>query len=105
MLKSTVADWKKGNSRPVPTFDQPTVVYDKRTLTIKDRSATLPTVNSRVEVGFELGAYQVGYLDNDNYQKRMGTLHYNEHTDQFYLHILVKKTWRNAMGIGFWVLI
>jgi IS605 OrfB family transposase len=91
MLKSTVADWKKGNSRPVPTFDQPTVVYDKRTLTIKDRSATLSTVNSRVEVGFELGAYQVGYLDNDNYQKRMGTLHYNEHTDQFYLHILVKK--------------
>jgi hypothetical protein len=33
----------------------------------------------------------------------MGTLHYNEHTDQFYLHILVKKRrggmrWESGSG-------
>lgn len=35
MLKSTVEDWKQSNSRPLPAFDQPTVVYDKRTLASK----------------------------------------------------------------------
>src|SRR6056297_1327962 len=91
MMKSTVADWKQGNSRPVPTFDQPTVVYDKRTLTINDRSATLSTVESRVEVGFDIGDYQADYLDDDDYEKRMGTLHYDEQDDDFYLHIVIQK--------------
>jgi len=91
MMKSTVADWKEGNSRPVPTFDQPTVVYDKRTLTINDRSATLSTVESRVEVGFDIGDYQADYLDDDDYEKRMGTLHYDEQDDDFYLHIVIQK--------------
>ena len=91
MMKSTVADWEQGNSRPVPTFDQPTVVYDKRTLTIIDRSATLSTVDSRVEVRFDIGKYQADYLDDDDYEKRMGTLHYNEQADDFYLHIVIQK--------------
>nr|WP_254612489.1 transposase [Haloterrigena gelatinilytica] len=91
MMKSTVADWKKGNSRPVPTFDQPTVVYDKRTLTINERSATLSTVESRVEVGFDIGDYQADYLDDDDYEKRMGTLHYDEQEDDFHLHIVIQK--------------
>ena len=40
-MKSTVEDWKGGKSRPLPSLDQPSAVYDKRTLTIRDRSATL----------------------------------------------------------------
>ena len=55
-MKSTVADWKKGNSRPLPRFNEPSAVYDKRTLTIRDRSATLSTVNGRVEAEYVLGA-------------------------------------------------
>ena len=90
-MKSTVADWKKGNSRPLPHFNEPSAVYDKRTLTIRDRSATLSTVNGRVEVKYVLGDYQRSYLDDDEYERRMGTLHYREDEDAFYLHIVVMK--------------
>ncbi|WP_162318190.1 RNA-guided endonuclease InsQ/TnpB family protein [Haloarcula limicola] len=90
-MKSTVADWKKGNSRPLPRFNEPSAVYDKRTLTIKDRSATLSTINGRVGVDYVLGDYQKSYLDDDDYEKRMGTLHYREDEDAFYLHIVIKK--------------
>ena len=90
-MKSTVADWKKGNSRPLPRFNEPSAVYDKRTLTIKDRSATLSTINGRVAVDYVLGDYQKSYLDDDDYEKRMGTLHYHEDEDAFYLHIVITK--------------
>ena len=90
-MKSTVADWKQGNSRPLPWFDKPSAVYDKRTLTIKDRSATLSTINGRVAVDYVLGEYQKSYLDDDDYENRMGTLHYRESEDTFYLHIVIKK--------------
>jgi IS605 OrfB family transposase len=90
-MKSTVADWKKGNSRPLPRFNKPSAVYDKRTLTIKDRSATLSTVNGRVAVEYVLGDYQRSYLDSDDYEQRMGTLHYHEDEDEFYLHIVLLK--------------
>jgi len=59
-MKSTVAEWEKGNSRPLPSLDQLSAVYDKRTLTIKDEYATLSTVNGRVEAEFVLGEY-LGY--------------------------------------------
>ena len=90
-MKSTVADWKQGNSRPLPKFGESSVVYDKRTLTIKDRSATLSTVNGRVAVEYVLGDYQSSYLDDDDYERRMGTLHYREEEDAFYLHIVIEK--------------
>ncbi|WP_318567016.1 transposase [Salinigranum marinum] len=90
-MKSTVADWKKGNSRPLPRFNKPSAVYDKRTLTIKDRSATLSTINGRVAVDYVLGDYQKSYVDDDDYEKRMGTLHYREDEEAFYLHIVIKK--------------
>jgi putative transposase len=90
-MKSTVAEWKKDNSRPLPHFSEPSAVYDKRTLTIKDRSATLSTVNGRVAVEYDIGNYQRSYLDNEDYEKRMGTLHYCEHDDEFYLHIVLLK--------------
>ncbi|UOY09504.1 transposase [Methanonatronarchaeum sp. AMET6-2] len=90
-MKSTVADWKKGNSRPLPSFDEPSAVYDKRTLTIKDRSATLSTVNGRVKAEYVLGDYQRAYLDDDEYDRRMGTLHYRPLEDAFYLHIVLLK--------------
>ncbi|WP_267639890.1 RNA-guided endonuclease InsQ/TnpB family protein [Haloarchaeobius amylolyticus] len=90
-MKSTVADWKKGNSRPLPRFTELSAVYDKRTVTIKDRSATLSTINGRVAVDYVLGDYQKSYLDDEDYEKRMGTLHYREDEDAFYLHIVIKK--------------
>ncbi|MFC5367163.1 RNA-guided endonuclease InsQ/TnpB family protein [Salinirubrum litoreum] len=90
-MKSTVADWKKGTSRPLPQFNELSAVYDKRTLTIKDRSATISTINGRVAVDYVLGDYQKSYLDDDDYEKRMGTLHYREDEEAFYLHIVIKK--------------
>ena len=90
-MKSTVEDWKDGESRPLPSFDQPSAVYDKRTLTIRDRNATLSTVNGRVEAEYALGEYQRSYLDDDEYERRMGTLHYREDEDAFYLHIVLLK--------------
>jgi putative transposase len=90
-MKSTVADWKHGTSRPLPRFDTPSAVYDKRTLTIKNRSATLSTINGRVAVDYVLRDYQRSYLDDEEYEKRMGTLHYSEDEDAFYLHIVIKK--------------
>jgi len=90
-MKSTVADWKKGDSRPLPRFNEPSAVYDKRTVTIKDRSATLSTINGRVAVDYVLGDYQKSYLDDDDYEKRMGTLHYREDEDTFYRHIVIQK--------------
>ena len=90
-MKSTVAEWEKGNSRPLPSFDQPSAVYDKRTLTIKDEYATLSTVNGRVEADFVLGKYQRSYLQDDDYEKRMGTLHYRRGENAFYLHITIQK--------------
>jgi putative transposase len=90
-MKSTVAEWEKGNSRPLPSFDEPSAVYDKRTLTIKDEYATLSTVNGRVKAEFVLGEYQRSYLEDDEYEKRMGTLHYCPDEEAFYLHVVVQK--------------
>ncbi|MFC7072409.1 RNA-guided endonuclease InsQ/TnpB family protein [Halovenus rubra] len=90
-MKSTVAEWEKGNNRPLPSFDEPSAVYDKRTLTINDEYATLSTVNGRVKADFVLGEYQRSYLNDDDYEKRMGTLHYRPDEDAFYLHIVIQK--------------
>jgi putative transposase len=90
-MKSTVAEWEKGTSRPLPLFDEPSVVYDKRTLTIKDEYATLSTVNGRVEADFVLGEYQRSYLEDDDYEKRMGTLHYRPDEETFHLHVVIQK--------------
>jgi putative transposase len=90
-MKSTVAEWENGNSRPLPSFDEPSAIYDKRTLTIKDEYATLSTVNGRVEADFVLGEYQRSYLGDDDYEKRMGTLHYRPDVDAFYLHVVIQK--------------
>jgi len=97
-MKSTVADWKKGNSRPLPQFNKPSAVYDKRTLTIKERSATLSTIDGRVAVDYVLGDYQKSYLDDNDYEKRIGTLHYREDEDAFYLHIVMKKDIKERDG-------
>ncbi|WP_436907980.1 RNA-guided endonuclease InsQ/TnpB family protein [Halosimplex marinum] len=90
-IKSTVAEWEKANSRPLPSFDEPSAVYDKRTLTIKNEYATLSTVNGRVEAEFVLGEYQRSYLEDDDYEKRMGTLHYRPDEDAFSLHVVIQK--------------
>jgi IS605 OrfB family transposase len=90
-MKSTVAAWQTGNSRPLPSFDGDSVTYDKRTLTINDEYATLSTVDGRVEADFVLGEYQRSYLEDDDYEKRMGTLHYRENDDAFYLHVVIQK--------------
>ena len=73
-------------------------MYDKRTLTIHGRSATLSTVNGRVEVEYVLGDYQRSYLDDGEYERRIGTLHYREDAAAFYLHIAVMKEGEQREG-------
>lgn len=67
---------EEGQQPSTSRFSEPSAVYDKRMLTIKDRSATLSTVNGRVAVEYVLGDYQRSYLDDGDYETRMGTLHY-----------------------------
>jgi putative transposase len=38
-----------------------------------------------------LGEYQRSYLEDDDYEKRMGTLHYSEENDAFSLHVVIQK--------------
>ncbi|UHH26833.1 transposase [Halobacterium noricense] len=58
---------------------------------MKDEYATPSTVNGRVEADFVLGEYQRSCLENNNYEKRIGTLHYCPGEDTFYLHVVQKE--------------
>ncbi|MFO7943062.1 MAG: transposase [Anaerolineales bacterium] len=73
-----------------PTFcDFASVVYDKRTVTIKDRYCTLATVNGRVRADYVLGDYQKEHLDDPNYEMRSATLSYRD--GMFFLNITIRK--------------
>jgi len=66
--------------------------YDMRTVTYKDGSCTVSTVNGRVEVGYVLpdgdDNPQTEYLQDD-WEKTGATLHYRD--GEYYLHIGVRK--------------
>jgi IS605 OrfB family transposase len=89
-VKACVARWADGRKASKPTFyDFASVVYDKRTVTIKDRYCTLATVNGRVRADYVLGNYQKEHLDDPNYEMRSATLSYQD--GMFFLNITIRK--------------
>lgn len=89
-VKACVIRWAKGERASKPTFRAlGSVAYDKRTVTIKDRSCTLATVNGRVRAEYVMGEYQRRHLDDPDYRRRSATLIYRE--GAFFLHIVLRK--------------
>ncbi len=89
-VKACVVKWADGHKARKPTFrDFGSVVYDKRTVTIKDRYCTLATVNGRVRADYILGDYQKEHLDDPNYEIRSATLSYRD--EMLFLNITVRK--------------
>jgi hypothetical protein len=83
-----IANWKTGNDRLLPRFNEPSTVYDKRTLTIRDCLIISSSVNGRGAAEYVLCDYQRPYLDSDDYEGRMGAFLYSEDSD-FSLHIII----------------
>lgn len=90
MVKACVVRWSKKQKASKPSFHKySSIVYDKRTVTIKNRHCTFSTVNGRVKAKYVLGDYQKKHLDNPNYETRSATLNY--HDGEFYLNIVIRK--------------
>jgi putative transposase len=92
-LKSTIATWKNGEHRPLPTFTTPFCEYNHRNATFNDDHATLSTVDGRVTVGYNLpdeshDTPHSRYLLNDDYETTGATLHYRD--GSFFLHVRTK---------------
>ncbi|XGI83901.1 RNA-guided endonuclease InsQ/TnpB family protein [Halorutilales archaeon Cl-col2-1] len=91
-LKGCVERLKNGERTSKPQFTSNVVRYDARTVTYKDGSCTLSTVNCRVEAEYVLpdgdDNPQTEYLQDD-WEKTSATLHYRD--GRYYLHIGVKK--------------
>lgn len=89
-VKACVVHWSNGHRASKPVFSNyKSVVYDKRTVTIKDRYCTLATVNGRVKADYVLGDYQRELLDDGDYEWRSATLSYR--SGDFYLNITIRK--------------
>ncbi len=91
-IEGVVQDWSNGKKASKPEFDEYTsILYDKRSATIKDRYCTLSTIDGRIEAEYILGEYQKKHLDDKNYESRSCTLNYEQDKDEFYLHITIRK--------------
>jgi len=89
-VKACVGRWADGRKASKPTFrDFGSVVYDKRTVTVKNRHCTLATVNGRVRADYVLGDYQKEHLDDPNYEMRSATL--SNRDGVFFLNITIRK--------------
>ncbi|NHN46451.1 IS200/IS605 family element transposase accessory protein TnpB [Halostella sp. JP-L12] len=94
-LKATLAKWKRGKTASLPTFTSPFVEYNQRNATFHDDHATLATVDGRITAGYVLpdedrDTPHLQYLFSADYEITGATLHYREHSDEFYLHIRTK---------------
>ena len=91
-LKGCVERLKNGEKTSKPQFTSNVVRYDARTITYRNGSCTLATVNGRVEAEYILpdggDNPQTEYLQDD-WEKTGATLHYRN--GEYYLHIGVKK--------------
>lgn len=102
-VKACVVKWSNGDKASKPEFREfSSVVYDKRTVTIKNRHCTLATVDGRVRADYVLGDYQREHLDDPNYEMRSATLNYRD--GEFFLNITIRKpvTWKQTgivMGV------
>jgi putative transposase len=95
VVKSCVERWKKQQRVSQPEFTSWFMDYDKRSSTIRRTEASLSTRSSRVECDYILPSdsptpYEQ-YVLNDDYELRTSTLHYDNVTDEFSLHITTRR--------------
>ena len=90
MTKTCVTKWTQGRKASKPVFREfGSILYDKRTMTIRNRSCTLSTVGKRIKATYILGDYQRKHLDDLNYEDRSATLNYRD--EKFFLNITIRR--------------
>ena len=94
-IKSVVERWKNGHRVSRPTFTAETLDYDARSAMFSRSTASLATVDGRVELPFVLPAVSPTpyeqYVLSDDYEFRESTLRYDAVTDEFSLHISMRR--------------
>lgn len=91
-IKRCVQDWSNGKKATKPEAGKfSSVVYDKRTVTVKERKCSISTVDGRKHYDYILGEYQKEHLDDPNYDWRSATLNYDQKSEEFYLNITIRK--------------
>ncbi|MDB2270866.1 transposase [Halorubrum ezzemoulense] len=86
-----------GEKTSQPHYDTFSIVYDKRAATFYRDKVSLATVNGRVECEYDLPEHPEQtphgeYLLNDDYSFSTSTVHYDNETDEFYLHAAMERT-------------
>ena len=94
-VKSGVDRWKKGRRTSQPEFTSWFIDFDKRSATFRRNEVSLSTIEGRVECEYVLPSdsptpYERYVLDDD-FEFRTATLHRDDVTDEFYLHISLRK--------------
>ena len=90
VIKGNVIRWSNHKKATKPVFKPFSAIqFDKRTLTIKNRSCTFSTVNGRIKSNYFVGEYQKHILDDPNYEFRTATLTYKN--GNFFLNITIIK--------------
>lgn len=98
-IRRCVQDWSndKKASKPEPN-ELASIAYDKRSMTISERSCSLSTVDGRKEYDYLLGDYQKRHLDDPNYECRSATLNYRREDNDFYLHVTLRTPTQFSQG-------
>src|SRR5699024_2868292 len=94
-VKGCVERWKKRQRVSQPEFTSWFIDYDKRSSTIHRNEASLSTHSGRVECPFVLPSdsptpYE-RYVLNEDYELRTSTVHYDNVTGEFSLHITTRR--------------
>lgn len=90
VIKGNIVRWANKKKASKPIFKSFSAIqFDKRTLTIKNRSCTFSTINGRVKAKYLVGDYQRNMLDDPNYEFRTATLSYRN--GNFFLNITIIK--------------
>ncbi|WP_114577992.1 RNA-guided endonuclease TnpB family protein [Saliphagus sp. LR7] len=103
-VKGVVERWKKGQRVSRPTFTAETIDYDTRSATFSRTTASLATVDGRVELPFVLPSssptpYEQ-YVLSEDYEFRESTLRYDPVTDEFYLNISMRRYDSDQSGVS-----
>ena len=93
--KGCVERWKQRQRVSKPHFESFSIVYDKRSATFRRNEVSLSTVNGRINGEFVLPSSSPTpyerYILDDRFEFRMATLQYDAPTDEFYLHLSVRR--------------
>lgn len=90
VIRRNIIRWHNHKKASKPIFKPFSAIqFDKRTLSLKNRSCTFSTVNGRVKADYFVGEYQKQILDDPNYEFRTATLTFKN--GDFFLNITIVK--------------